>query len=291
MIHLHQFLKKKEEEWIIHSHVRNLKLGFILRHVANQKLLTEHLLTEKLREISPKNFRKLKLYYCLYQGDYRYITSVSEAVKQTLVEDFGIDSNKIKVIFNGIQPSFPQKVNRNGYFNIGNATHFERIKNIDLFLSIAEELIKIDSSFKFTLIGDGSQKSKILSFINERNFNEDIFVHKQKEDLSSFFNQLDLGLITSFSESFSLFAAECLDRGIPVVASDIGGLKEVITDSECGYLIKSFNKQDFIERILKLKNDRDTYQNFSKKAKQQSQQFSIANIYQKYHQLYGEITG
>lgn len=291
MFKLYRFLKNKGQDWIIHNHVRNLKLGFILRNVSNPKLLTEHLLTQRLREISPKNYRKLKLYYRLYQRDYCYFTSVSRAVKQALVEDFGIDSNKIKVIFNGIQPSLPQKINSNGFFCIGNATHFEKIKNIDLFLSIADELIQIDRSFKFILIGDGSQKSKILSFVKERDLNENILVLEQQDELSSFFNQLDLGLITSFSESFSLFAAECLVRGIPVIASDIGGLKEVVTDNESGYLIKSFNKQEFIEKILKLKNDQYTYQDFSKKAQEQSPKFSIANIYQKYHQLYVEIAG
>ena len=257
----------------------------------NLKILTEHLLTDQLKQVYPENYRKLKLYYRLYEKDYTYITSVSQAVKDALTNNFSIDPNKIKVIFNGIQAGRFEKTNSNVFFNVGNATHFEKIKNLTLFLSIAEQLIQIDRSFRFLLIGDGTQKPGILSFVKEKKLHNNILVLEPQEDLTSFFNQLNLGLITSLSETFSLFAAECLLRGIPVVASAIGGLKEVVTDNQCGYLIDSFRKEDFIEKILKLKNDTATYQKFSEEALTYSTQFTIENVFQKYHQLYRETVG
>ena len=291
LIHLYKLLKSKRQDWIIHNHARNIKLGFILRLMPNLKILTEHLLTDQLKQVYPENYRKLKLYYRLYEKDYTYITSVSQAVKDALTNNFSIDPNKIKVIFNGIQAGRFEKTNSNVFFNVGNATHFEKIKNLTLFLSIAEQLIQIDRSFRFLLIGDGTQKPGILSFVKENKLHNNILVLEPQEDLTSFFNQLNLGLITSLSETFSLFAAECLLRGIPVVASAIGGLKEVVTDNQCGYLIDSFRKEDFIEKILKLKNDTATYQKFSEEALTYSTQFTIENVFQKYHQLYRETVG
>jgi glycosyltransferase involved in cell wall biosynthesis len=289
VIKLYQFLKIQQQDWIIHNHVKNIKLGFILSQLPHRKILTEHLLTDQLKKVYPRSYRKLKLFYRLYEKDYAYITSVSHAVKDTLVNHFSIDEHRIKVIFNGIQASLSRKTGKNGNYNIGNATHFEKIKNIDLFLSIAEELARTDQSFKFFLIGDGAQKPNILSFINAKKLHKNISVLEPQEDLTSFFSQLNLGLITSLSESFSLFAAECLLRGIPVVASAIGGLKEVVSDNQCGYLIGSFRKEDFIEKILKLKNDIIIYHKFSEQARKASKQFLIENVYQKYHQLYCEI--
>jgi glycosyltransferase involved in cell wall biosynthesis len=289
MIKLYNLLNNEKKDWIIHSHVRNLKLGFILKFISNPKILTEHLLTERLKDIYPKNYRKLKLFYRFYEKDYRYVTSVSQAVKYSLCNEYRIDSKKVKVVFNGIQGCQPQQGNKNGYFYIGNATHFEKIKNIDLFLSIAEKLSQIEKSFRFLLIGDGTQKNEILSFINEKKLHENVFVLEQQEDLTSFFNQLNLGLITSFSETFSLFAAECLVRGIPVVTSADGGLKEVVSDNESGYLIDSFREDDFIEKILKLKNDKKLYDSFSQGARKRSEKFLVENVFADYHKLYHEL--
>ena len=174
-------------------------------------------------------------------------------MKKVLAYEFNIHQDKVKVIYNGIEENKSSKIKHDGSFHIGNATHFEKIKNIDLFISIAEKLIKIDKSFKFFLIGDGSQKGKIHKLVQVRNFDKNIILLNSQEDLMQFFSQLDLGLVTSFSESFSLFAAECLIRGIPVVATAVGGLKEVVKDNYCGYLIESFDKNDFVEKILQLK--------------------------------------
>ena len=252
-------------------------------------LLNEHILTEKLKEINPNVYKKLKLFYSWYEKDYKFIISVSDAVKKVLVEELDIHSDKVKVIYNGIEDSKLSKINHKGSFHIGNATHFEKIKNIDLFIAIAEELIRIDKSFKFYLIGDGSQKLKINNYIKERDFERNIIMLNSQEDLTQFFNQLDLGLVTSFSETFSLFAAECLIRGIPVVATAVGGLKEVVKNNYCGYLIESFDKKDFVEKILKLKIESSTYQTFSNNSRQYAQKFMIKNIFPDYHKLYNHI--
>jgi len=286
---LYKLLKTYDQNWIIHNHVRNLKLGLILKLVTNKKVLTEHILTNQFKEVNPSVYKKLKLFYFLYEKDYTYITSVSTAVKNSLVNNFGIDIEKVKVIFNGIESCQSSIADYNGSFTIGNATHFEKIKNIDLFIAIAERLIEKDKNFKFLLIGDGTHKSRIKNNIQSKKLDKNIILLEPQENLTQFFEQLNLGLITSFSETFSLFAAECLTRGIPVVASAVGGLKEVVEDSNCGYLVNIFDKQDFIEKILKLKNDKNLYRNFSHNARQRAEKFSIENIFYDYHTLYQQI--
>lgn len=262
----------------------------MLKRTVQQKILTEHLLTNQLKAVYPRDYRKLQLYYRLYDSDYSIITAVSQAVKDELVDNFAINPAKITVIYNGLPAITPVSQNHNGYFNIGNATHFEKIKNIELFLEIAAALIETDRSFKFYLIGDGTQKPAIISFIKQQRMHNNIFVLEPAEDLTHFFAQINLGLITSWSETFSLYAAECLLRGIPVVATATGGLKEVVKHNHCGYLIDSFSKGDFVTKILQLKNDKATYQNFAAQARDYSSKFTIENIYQQYHQLYCKVT-
>jgi len=286
ILELYKFLNTFSQEWIIHNHVRNLKLGLILKLVKKNKILTEHILTEKFKEINSHVYKKLKLFYFLYSKDYAHITSVSGAVKQCLVKDFGIDSEKVRVIFNGVEKCQSPEINFNGSFVIGNATHFEKIKNIDLFISIAERLIKKDDNFKFLLVGDGSQKSRIKENIVAKRLEKNIVLLESQENLTPFFEQLNLGLVTSFSETFSLFAAECLTRGIPVVASAVGGLKEVVEDDKSGYLVDFFDENIFIKKILKLKNDTNIYRTFSKNAQKRAERFSIDTIFKDYHSLY-----
>jgi len=288
-VKLYQLLKRFDGNWIIHNHAKNLKLGLILKRLENKKVLTEHLLTDRVKEVNPHDYKKLRLFYFLYEKDYSYITSVSNAVKNALQDEFGINSDRIKVIFNAVEKIHLSKRNDNGSFIIGNATHFEKIKNIDLFISIAEKLINLEKSIKFILVGDGSQKQRFLNFIQEKKFDQNIVLYESQENLSTFFSQLRIGLITSFSESFSLFAAECLTRGIPVIASAVGGLLDVVKNDYCGYLIDSSNKEDFVEKILKLKHDKNIYHVFSENALQYAKKFSVEKIFCDYNNLYNLV--
>ena len=64
---------------------------------------------------------------------------------------------------------------------------------------------------------------------------------------------------------------------------------EVVSDNECGYLIESFREEDFIEKILKLKNDKTLYNSFSQNARRSSEKFLIKNVFMDYQELYNEL--
>lgn len=286
---LFAFLKRLGKDCLIHNHVRNLKLGFCLKFVKNRKILTEHLLTDKLKNIDHASYRKLKSYYRLYARDYDAITGVSSAVKTALVDDFQLPEAKVFIIHNGLENGFLANTSDKSEFIVGNATHFEKIKNIDLFLAIAKSVVRKSPDVKFCLIGDGGQRESIKSFIRTRKLENNVLLLPASPDLTPFFANLQLGLITSHSETFSLFAAECLLRGIPVVASAVGGLTEVVEDKKCGYLIDNENIEKFVERILYLKNNKTAYNDFSQRARAYSQKFLIQNIAEEYEGVYSKL--
>ena len=74
-----------------------------------------------------------------------------------------------------------------------------------------------------------------------------------------------------------------------MVTSAKGGLKEVVGNNESGFLIDSFREDDFIEKILKLKNDTKLFDSFSQGARKRAEKFLIENVFTDYHRLYSKL--
>ena len=58
-----------------------------------------------------------------------------------------------------------------------------------------------------------------------------------RSKMPQFWNSVDIAVVPSLSESFGLVALEALACGVPVIATAVGGLKEVVVDGECGLLV------------------------------------------------------
>jgi glycosyltransferase involved in cell wall biosynthesis len=96
-------------------------------------------------------------------------------------------------------------------------------------------------------------------------------------------------LLPSLQESFGLAALEAMACGVPVIASRVGGLPEVIEDGVDGYLFELGNLDEAIEKSVKLLKDTQHYQQMSKRAVYTAtSKFSRVEIISQYEKLYQE---
>ena len=123
--------------------------------------------------------------------------------------------------------------------------------------------------FKLTIAGDGSQKEALKKQVHELNI-EDLVDFKgqiNQTEVADCFNQMDIAIIASLAESFGVSAVEAAACGIPVVATNVGGLPEVVLDGKTGLLCPSKNPQALANQISKLIEDSDLRKKMGKEAR------------------------
>ena len=101
----------------------------------------------------------------------------------------------------------------------------------------------------------------------------------------------DLFLLTSEYESFGLAALEALAAEVPVISTNAGGLPEIITNGECGFMSDVGDVEDMSKNALFILRNKETHDRFKANALLQAKRFDIENIVPQYEKLYQRLIG
>ncbi|MCZ8532328.1 N-acetyl-alpha-D-glucosaminyl L-malate synthase BshA [Psychrobacillus psychrodurans] len=116
-------------------------------------------------------------------------------------------------------------------------SNFRKVKHIpDIVESF--KLIHQDVPSKLLLVGDGPEKHPIMESIKGTSVEKDVLFLGKQESLSELYAISDLMLLLSEKESFGLVLLEAMACGVPCIGTDVGGIPEVITNGENGYIVE-----------------------------------------------------
>jgi glycosyltransferase involved in cell wall biosynthesis len=112
-------------------------------------------------------------------------------------------------------------------------------------------------SVKLLMLGDGPDRNFLMSRAKDLRIEKNVVWGgtKAQRDIFSLYGIMDLVVVPSQFEGFSLTAAEAMAAGVPVVASDVGGLRDVVDDHETGLLVPYNDIERLQSAILQLLND------------------------------------
>ena len=224
------------------------------------------------------------------------ITAVSNNLKKETLDNFDI-KKEIDVIHNfvdikrfSVKPmdAFKKAIAPNGEKIILHASNFRKIKRIGDVIYTFNKIRKSIPS-KLLLVGDGPERHMAEELCRELGiFKEARFVGKQ-QDMEDIYAIADLFLLPSEYESFGLAALEAMAAGTPVVATNAGGIPEIITHGKNGYLSEIGNVEQMSNHAISILGNNVTLEAFSAAARKQAETFDIHNIVPKYEQLYQKV--
>ena len=165
-------------------------------------------------------------------------------------------SQKILIIQNGIKKTKFIKKKFKNYFNIGMAARMNSNKLQELIINALDTSILKNKKINCFFAGDGENYEKLILTTSKLKLNKKIkFFGTLKEDkLVSFYKELDLYIQASTSEGSSISVLEAFNYGIPVLASNVSGLKNFINKKNyIGALFKN-KKHDLAKKILDFYN-------------------------------------
>jgi glycosyltransferase involved in cell wall biosynthesis len=104
-------------------------------------------------------------------------------------------------------------------------------------LEAAARTAKADPTIDWYLVGDGHLRARVESAISKLDLVGRIHLMGYRSDIAQFLQGMDLFTMPSESEAFCLAVAEAMAAGVPVVGSDVGGLRDLIVDGETGWRV------------------------------------------------------
>jgi glycosyltransferase involved in cell wall biosynthesis len=212
------------------------------------------------------------------------ILAVSKATQHHLIRN-GIEKEKTEVIFNAIDDELFQI--KESFKDIRKEYHLENTvklvgcigriipqKGQKVLLSAIPGVIRSYPEIFFLIIGDvflkeEGYKNELLEFINKNGIEERVKFTGYRSDIVNVMGSLDIVVFPSIApEAFGLSVLEAMSLGKPVIASNIGGVKEIIEDGVTGVLVDPNHPDQITEKILCLFNDPRIYDGIGQRARE-----------------------
>lgn len=225
------------------------------------------------------------------------ITAVSRFLERETVEAFSIEK-PIRVIHNFVdfdefRPS-PNNEMRERYVKPGeklivHVSNFRKVKNLPVVVDVFARVREAHPT-KLLLLGDGPELESVERDVFERGLSSDVVFLGDQEFIAGVLPAGDVFLLPSEHESFGLAALEAMSCGLPVVASNIGGLHEVIENGETGFLFDPHDVAGMSDIIVRLFADDVWRRTVGSNARERvKRDFGKDKIVAEYMSLYGEL--
>jgi N-acetyl-alpha-D-glucosaminyl L-malate synthase BshA len=192
------------------------------------------------------------------------VTAVSRSLRDDTVRSLAIRRD-VRVIPNFLDCSDfrrqPNTIRESWCANAWDAlvvhiSNFRPVKQVGHVLDIFAR-VRQHVRAKLVLIGDGPDRAPLEHRAATEGFGESVEFVGEQLDLVSWLSAADLLLLPSAQESFGMAALEAMACEVPVVASRVGGLPEIIDDGVTGFLCRAGDVDAMAERALRVLQDRD----------------------------------
>lgn len=204
------------------------------------------------------------------------IVAVSESAKKDLVKYEKISGNKIQVIMNGIDGNkYSRSIDRNkklkelaidnNYdFIMGFAGRLSREKGLTYLLKAMSIIVRKYPKTLLLIAGEGGLMADLQRETEQLNLNSNVMFLGPRSDIPEIMNILDMFVLPSLREGLPLVLLEAAAASLPIVATDVGGSKNVVKDGANGLLVKSQDEQSLAKAIEYLIKNSTIKNNFGR---------------------------
>jgi len=233
----------------------------------------------------------------LLMRDIRCVIAPSNAVANNLLLQGLFPSEKIVTIRHGLDVElFPERSGaRHGTFRVGSIGNIDPVKGFDIFMRAAELVSKEMPGVKFRIAGedrsrDGRHEKELRELIVSLCLGETVELAGWSSDVSRTLSEFDVFVSASRSESFGFVIAEAMLSGVPVVATETEGAKEIISDPSLGELVPVNSAGSLASSILTLLNDAKRREQLTASGREHVRNnFSLARMTAETEALYRQI--
>lgn len=170
--------------------------------------------------------------------------------------------------------------------------HVSNFRPVKRVLDVVEVFRRVNEKIpsRLIMIGDGPERSKAEAFCRDHHIAEKVFFLGQFPEVEPVVGASDLFLLPSENESFGMAALEALMSEVPVIATRVGGLPEVVVDGEVGYLLETGDVEGMAERAIEILSDDGLRARMGRAAREHAMRnFDIGRVIPRYVEFYERV--
>ena len=171
---------------------------------------------------------------------------------------------------------------------LGHLSNFRWVKRpqdvIRTFHRVAQQL-----PARLLMIGDGPDRETAERMADELGVGDRVYFLGSDNDVEQLLPLLDLFLLPSEQESFGLAALEAMACGVPVIASNVGGLPELVEEGRSGYLLPLRDVEAMSARAIEVLSNRDLHSTLKQGARARAEDFAREGIIDRYEAYYRKV--
>lgn len=200
-------------------------------------------------------------------------------------------NKKIGVIYNGIdvEEFFPCPAAHDPEeFRIICGTRVTPRKGIRILIQALDVLIKRYPQLRLIIVGEGDEKKSLQDFTKSIGLEKviDFLGQVDPKKRIDFYSRGNIYVSPSYNEGMANFMLECMALGMPILATDVGGTKELLRDGDNGFIIKIGDHLDLAEKIEKFLLDKTLEKKMGQASLQYAKKLSWDNVANEYIDLY-----
>lgn len=183
----------------------------------------------------------------------RGVIAVSESVRSELLERTQLREDQVIVIPSGVQPvpeaDLPMVLGADHDPVIGTASPLEAGKGLHHFLKTAARVLQTSPNALFLIAGSGPEERSLRRTAEQLHIDHAVSILSNLRDFNAALRAMDVFVMPALKQGLGSIMLEAMARGLPVIASESGGVFSVITDTQTGLLVPPSNEAALAEKI------------------------------------------
>jgi sugar transferase (PEP-CTERM/EpsH1 system associated) len=228
----------------------------------------------------------------------KHYVAVSESLERYLIDAVGIESSRVSRICNGVdeQKFAPARVApisslRDGPLVVGTVGRMDEVKGHRTLIEAVGLLLRDvpdrRSTFRVSLCGDGPTRPSLEADIKARGLGDVVELLGERSDVPDVMRALDVFVLPSLAEGISNTILEAMASGLPVVATDVGGNPELVTNGSTGYLVPAGDSRALAAAMLRYLDDAELRRAHGVNGRTEIERsFSLSGMVERYRALY-----
>ena len=283
-VKLYQLIKRERPE-VVHTHIYAARYALPVAAFCRtpQKVHTVHNIAQQEQATAGKIVNKFMFKHCGVVP-----VALSEEVKKTVEDVYELPAKKIPVIFNGIDLSKCQvkkDYSRKESFKILHIGRFMDVKNHAMMLKSFALFVKQHPDAKLQLLGDGELRKEMMQLTQELGIARSVEFVGLQSNVYPWLHDADIFILPSKFEGMPMTLIEAMGTGLPIIASSVGGVPDMLTDRNDALLIKP-EIESLYKKMEHLYSDETERTRLGANARERSKIFSDVEMARKYIEVY-----
>mgnify|MGYP000866756789 FL=1 len=302
IIQIYKLIKKYNPDLIYLHSSKAGALGRIINIIARKPIIYNshgwafNMDISKIKKYIYRLIEKFLARYC------NKIIAISEQEKISAIDNKICKEDKIEVIYNGIdigeyEASKLDKIEARGNKDIPNDSlvigmvgRICKQKSVDTFVKVAARIKSTIPNSYFVIVGDGDEREKIESLIEELGLKDSVLITGWVKNTYEYIQTFDIAMLLSRWEGFGLAIAEYMVSEVPIIATNVDAIPNLIKNNEDGILVEVDNIDEVFKSTIKIVEDKEFANKIINNSKNKVlNNFDIRRVVYQHQKLFEEL--